>query len=78
MSQRPRNTSNALDLWSIVENETVKTIDNDAIPSNEADVNDDDDNIVLFLGDGASGKSSLIQQFLKPNILHKDPKPTVV
>ncbi len=32
---------------------------------------------LIFLGDGNSGKSSLIQTFLKPNAASKDTKPTV-
>lgn len=41
------------------------------------DGNEDENNVVLFIGDSACGKSSLIQQFLKPNAPSKDPKPTV-
>lgn len=41
------------------------------------DGNEDENNVVLFIGDSACGKSSLIQQFLKPNAPAKDPKPTV-
>ncbi len=55
--------SKALDLWSIVEREQHLEEGHD-------------DPCIVVLGNSKSGKSSLIQCFLKPTVT-KDPKPTV-
>ena len=49
----------------------------EADPGLQQICNDSDggDMTVLFVGDAGSGKSSILQSFLKPNV-NKDPKPT--
>ena len=53
------------DLWSLLSRE--KKLSSVPTSSNES--------VVLVIGDGKAGKSSIIQSFLKPNA-GKDPKPT--
>lgn len=55
-------SSAAADLWTLIENDTTKTFEDDSVEATS-----------LFVGDSGCGKSYLIQSFLKPTVT-KDPK----
>jgi predicted GTPase len=89
MTQRNSSaTSGGVDLWLLAEEESKRSAisvntstnvdENDSKAANNNETNENEqDTVVLFVGDQGSGKSSLIQAFLKPNASNKDPKPTV-
>ena len=60
-------SSKGSDLWSIIANERNVNAKDDVSKSTTS--------IILFVGDAGSGKSTLIQSFLKPTVT-KEPKPT--
>jgi dynein light intermediate chain 2 len=66
------------DIWVKAEELTIQN-QNHSLPAEPEDksiINVNSESTVLFLGESSSGKSSLIQMFLKPNVT-KEPKSTV-
>ena len=86
MSRNGNSANASLDLWSIAEREFSKEKDKESTKATaeaaeiplESNTEADENYVTLFLGDVGSGKSSLIQGFLKPTSSSKDPKPTVI
>lgn len=56
------------DIWTKIEKISPKIENNENYNTNSS---------IIFVGDQGSGKTYLIQTFLKPNINVKDPKPTI-